>query len=52
MASIPEIELEIEKSLRKTLSDLMRDFPNDKFYYFALTTAGKALSLRLPSTKK
>ena len=44
MTTIPEIELELEIALRKTLSDLMQDFPNDKFYYFALTTVGEALS--------
>lgn len=42
--SIPEIELELAAALRKTLSDLKRDYPNDTFYYFALTTVGEALS--------
>ena len=42
--SIPEIELELADALRKTLSDLMQDYPHDTFYYFALTTGGEALS--------
>ena len=42
--SIPDIELELADALRKTLSDLKQDYPNDTFYYFALTTVGEALS--------
>lgn len=42
--SIPEIERALAEALRKTLTDLIIDFPNDNFYYFVLTTVGEALT--------
>ncbi len=42
--SIPEIEKELTNAIEKTIVNLKKDYPNDNFYYFALTTVEEALS--------